>query len=151
MTSPWIPPLAELLPHAPPMVLLDEVLAFDGATARCGLTVRPGSMFVEAGRVRAVVALEYMAQCVAACAALRSRARGEPAGQGGYLVGARELRLETSGFEVGDVLEVEATLEFDGRELGTFACALSRRGERLASGVLNVYRHSAPAQREGGG
>lgn len=150
MTPLGLPPLAELLPHAPPMVLLDEVLAFDGATARCGLTVRPGSMFVESGRVRAVVALEYMAQAVAVCASLRSRARGEPAGQAGYLVGARELRLEAAGFEVGDALEVEATLEFDGRELGSFACALSRRGERLASGVLNVYRHPGP-QQEGGG
>jgi predicted hotdog family 3-hydroxylacyl-ACP dehydratase len=145
-----LPPLAELLPHAPPMVLLDEVLAFDGATARCSVTLRPGSMFVEGGRVRAVVALEHMAQCVAVCAALRSRERGEPVGQGGYLVGARELQLEAACFEVGDTLEVEATLEFDGRELGSFACNLSRRGERLASGVLNVYRHSTHQHQEGG-
>jgi predicted hotdog family 3-hydroxylacyl-ACP dehydratase len=151
MTQAGFPPLAELLPHAPPMVLLDEVLAFDGATARCGLTLRPDSMFVEGARVRAVVALEYMAQCVAVCASLRSRDRGEAAGLGGYLVGARELQLGAACFDVGDRLEVEATLEFDGRELGTFACTLSRRGERLASGVLNVYRHSAHPQQEGGG
>ena len=140
-------PVAELVPHEPPMVLLDEVTGFDGTTARCRVAIRPESMFVASGRVRAVVALEYMAQCVAVCASLRSRARGEPAGQEGYLVGARDVTLGAACFEVGDELDVEATLEFDGRELGSFACAVLRAGERVASGVLNVYRQRP----EGGG
>jgi predicted hotdog family 3-hydroxylacyl-ACP dehydratase len=80
-----------------------------------------------------------MAQAVGVCTSLRARARGEPQGAG-YLVGARELRLDVDAFVVGDVLTVEATLVFDGRELGAFDCSVTRSGEPVATGTLNVYR-----------
>jgi predicted hotdog family 3-hydroxylacyl-ACP dehydratase len=133
------PEVAELLPHEAPMVLLDEVCDFDGERARCKVAIDAESMFVDQGRMRAAVALEYMAQCVGVCTSLRGRARGEPPGSG-YLVGARELRFETSHFDVGEELLVEATLTYDGRELGSFACTVTRGDELVASGTLNVYR-----------
>ncbi len=133
------PQVTELLPHAPPMVLLDEILSFEDDTARCSVTIEPDGLFVEDRRVRAVVALEFMAQCVGVCTSLRARTRAEPLAEG-YLVGARELRYMTQYLFVGDILEVEATLVFDGRELGSFDCSLKRRGELIATGLLNVYR-----------
>lgn len=133
------PALAELLPHEAPMVLLDEVREFDGERAVCRVAIRADSMFVEDGRVRAAVALEYMAQCVGVCTSLRARARGEPQGTG-YLVGVRDLRFETAYFEVGEKLLVEATLTYDGRELGSFTCVATRGNDVVASGTLNVYR-----------
>lgn len=133
------PGVSELLPHEAPMVLVDEVCEFDGERAVCRVTIRPESMFVEAGRVRAAVALEYMAQCVGVCTSLRARARGEPLGSG-YLVGAREVRFETAYFEIGEELLVEATLTYDGRELGSFTCIVTRGDAVVVSGTLNVYR-----------
>lgn len=133
------PEVAELLPHEAPMVLLDEVCEFDGERAVCRVRLARDSMFVEAGHVRAAVALEYMAQCVGVCTSLRARARGELQGSG-YLVGARELRFQTAHFEVGEELLVEATLTYDGRELGSFTCIVTRGDEPIASGTLNVYR-----------
>ncbi len=136
------PPVAELLPHRPPMVLLDEVEWFEGDTARCRVTLRPDAPLVEDGKVRAVAALEYMAQCTGVCTTLRARERGLGPMRG-YLVGARELRLETGAFSVGDRLVVEATLDWDGREIAIFGCALWREGERLATATLSVYRRPA--------
>lgn len=136
------PEVRALLPHGEPMVLLDEVLRFDGVTAWCGVRLRSEAPFVEGGRVRAVVGLEYMAQCVGVCTALRALDRGEPLG-GGVLVGARELRFQTGHFHVGDELEVGATLTHDGRELGSFDVRIAREGEVVVAGSLNVYRTPA--------
>jgi len=133
------PAVEELLPHKAPMVLLDRILSWDGATARCGLRVREGAPFVVDGKARAAVALEYMAQCVGVCTALRSLERGEPLRMG-YLVGARTMTLAVDRFDVGDELVVAATEEADGDELGLFACETERGGSVVVSATLSVYR-----------
>jgi len=70
---------------------------------------------------------------------LRARERGEGPLRG-YLVGARELTLETDFFHVGDELVVEAVLTWDGSEIAHFDCTVARDGERLAKASLSVYR-----------
>ena len=60
--------LDELIPHRPPMVLLDAVESFDpdalSLTAR--VTITPESLFCEPEGVPNWVAIEYMAQTAAA-------------------------------------------------------------------------------------
>jgi predicted hotdog family 3-hydroxylacyl-ACP dehydratase len=129
----------EVLPHEPPMVLLDEVLFWEDKTARCRLRLREDTPLVDGGRVRSAAALEYMAQCVGVCTALRSLARNEPVRMG-YLVGARVMSLEVDYFRVGDELVVEATEDYDGGELGFYACTVRRDGALVASATLSVYR-----------
>jgi predicted hotdog family 3-hydroxylacyl-ACP dehydratase len=133
------PSLTELVPHRPPMLLLDEVVSFDGSTATCALTVRAGSMFAENGRVPSWVALEYCAQCVAAFAGLRAHAAGG-APRLGLLVAARELTLETDFFETGDRLLVDARLVFGELRVGRFECELRRAGAVVAKASLSVYQ-----------
>ena len=133
------PSPAELLPHGPEMVLLDEVVEWHDKRALCRLRLREGSPFVEGGRARSAVALEYMAQCVGVCTALGSLERGEPLRMG-YLVGVRTMTLEADYLEVGDELLVAATEEYDGGELGSFACTVHRRGELVVAATLSVYR-----------
>lgn len=134
-----LPPVASLVPHRPPMVLLDEVRAWDGATARCRLTVRPDAPFAVEGRVPAAVALEYMAQCAAVHGGLGARDRGEPA-RGGYLLGARSLSLAVDHFDAGDVLDVEARREDGDGTLEHYEAAVHRAGARVAWASLSVYR-----------
>ena len=53
----------ELLPHAPPMVLLDRVLEWDDESILAELTIGPSTPFLDVGRgVPAHVGLEWMAQ-----------------------------------------------------------------------------------------
>jgi predicted hotdog family 3-hydroxylacyl-ACP dehydratase len=141
MSSPskTLPSLGELVPHRPPMLLLDEVLAFDGDTATCAVTLREDAMFAEHGRVPAWVALEYCAQCVAAFAGLRARAEGRPP-QLGLLVAARDLVLECDFFAAGDRLVVHARLEFGELRVGRFACEVRREGAVVAKASLSVYQ-----------
>src|SRR4051812_987193 len=95
------PPVAALLPHRPPMLLLDEVCAVAQAGLTCRAVVRATSLFVREGQAHVVLALEYMAQTVAAFVGLRALARGEPI-RVGYLVGSREVVFEVDHLAVGD-------------------------------------------------
>lgn len=139
------PAITELLPHRPPMVLLDEVESFEGDSVRCVVTLRPDAPLVRDGKARAVAALEYMAQCTGACTMLRAREQ-DSGPLRGYLVGARDLRLRTDFFHVGEKLLVEAKLTWDGSEIAHFDCTVSREDELLAKGSLSVYRQPVEAE-----
>lgn len=134
-----LPAIAELVPHSAPMILLDEILGFDGARIRCRTTVRTESMFVEEDRVRAIVALEYMAQAVAAFAGMQGRAGGAPP-RVGYVLGTREMTLEAGWFMVGDELVVEAEEVWGDGRMGSFRCTVTRDGLCMAEAHINVYR-----------
>jgi predicted hotdog family 3-hydroxylacyl-ACP dehydratase len=141
--GPEMPPVEQLVPHRGPMLLLDEVRRGDAKGIECRVLLRPDSPFVEAGRVRAAVAVEYMAQCVAAWVGLQGHARGEPV-RIGYLVGAREVAFAVDEFRVGDELRIEATRVWGDDTLGHFECKVSRDGATVATGGLNVYRGPLP-------
>jgi len=132
-----LPPVGELVPHAPPMLLLDELLDAGPGRARCAVRLRQDSPFVEKGRVRAVVALEYMGQAAAALAGLEARVGGgRPAN--GFLLGTRELTLTVPFFQVGDELLVDVEAVYRDERLSSFRCRVRRAGETVAQAVLNV-------------
>jgi predicted hotdog family 3-hydroxylacyl-ACP dehydratase len=137
------PPLRELVPHRPPMLLLDRVLSYSSDVVTCEVQIHAGSLFLEDGQVPAVVGLEYMAQSVAAFAGLTARGGGQAA-RIGLLLGSRELCFATDGFQLGDRLIVEARRTWGETELGSFACKIERAGALLAWGTLTVYQGPLP-------
>jgi predicted hotdog family 3-hydroxylacyl-ACP dehydratase len=141
-----LPPLAEVVPHRPPMLLLDAVTRWEGKRIACRVVLRDDSPFVEAGRAPATLAIEYMAQSIAAHVGLRGRARGEGV-QIGYLIGARDVSLPAEDFRVGDVLRVTAAHVWGDERLGSFACVVERGGRAVASGTLSVVRAGAEQAR----
>jgi predicted hotdog family 3-hydroxylacyl-ACP dehydratase len=133
------PPIAELLPHRPPMLLLDAVVAFGDESVECTVEIRESSTFFEppAG-VPAWVALEYCAQAIAAFAGLKARSQGGKP-RLGLLVAARDFSLQTSAFSAGDMLVVRAHREFGEERVGRFACQVLRGGVAVANASLSVY------------
>ena len=132
------PPITELLPHKPPMLLLDAVTHFEDDAAECSVTIRESSTFFERGGVPAWVALEYCAQCIAAFAGLRARdGGGKP--RMGLLVAARDLTLHTDMFRAGETLLVRARREFGEERVGRFECRVTRDGAVVATASLSVY------------
>jgi predicted hotdog family 3-hydroxylacyl-ACP dehydratase len=119
------------------MLLLDEVVELTPARARCLVRLRPDSPFMEDGRVRALVALEYMGQAAAACAGAQARlAGGSPSV--GLLLGTRALELAVEYFTEGDTLTVDAERVAEDERVSSFRCRL-HRGEALAAeAVLSV-------------
>lgn len=137
--APAFPPVVELLPHRGRMLLLDEVVASGPGFTACRVVIRPDSSFVEGGRVPGLVAIEYMAQTVAAYAGLEARGQGRPV-RIGYLLGTRELSLEIDEFQVGDDLLIEVHHQFGDELIGAFDCTVRCRGRIVASGCLTVYQ-----------
>ena len=133
-------PLAELLPHAGDMILIDQVLSFDEEQIHTRVTVKPGGLFNRPdGSLPAWVGIELMAQSVAAYAGCHARRKGEPVALG-FLLGTRKFECNVEHFPAGAELSIHGlrSLE-DDNGMGVFECHL--RGEGFhASARLNVFR-----------
>lgn len=133
-------PLAELLPHAGDMILIDQVLAFDEEQIETRLNVKAGGLFNrEDGSLPAWAGIELMAQSVAAYAGCRARLQGRPVALG-FLLGTRKFECNVEHFPLGAQLHIHAlrSLE-DDNGMGVFECHLTGPGIH-ASARLNVFR-----------
>ncbi|GAA0282824.1 hotdog family protein [Pseudomonas lurida] len=133
-------PLAELIPHAGDMILIDQVLSFDEEQIHTRATVKPGGLFNRPdGSLPAWVGIELMAQSVAAYAGCHARRKGEPVALG-FLLGTRKFECNVEHFPAGAELSIHGlrSLE-DDNGMGVFECHL--RGDGFhASARLNVFR-----------
>jgi predicted hotdog family 3-hydroxylacyl-ACP dehydratase len=133
-------PSIPLVPHQPPMRLVDSVREVDGDHSTTQTRVDPQAWYADPdGAMPAWFGLELMAQTIAAFSGNRHRAAGL-APKFGYLVGTREYRCEVAAFPAGTQLEVEAKVH-DSEALGlsAFTCELRRDGAVLAHAILKVY------------
>jgi predicted hotdog family 3-hydroxylacyl-ACP dehydratase len=145
MTGSSYPPVHDVLPHAGRMVLLTSIVDHTETRTTCTVDVEPGTAFSDAdGGVPAWVALEYMAQCIAAHGGLRARAAGDPITIG-FLLGSRSVTLHTPRFTPGQRLEVEAAHVWGEQDLFSFACTVrdAGTGATLVEGTLAVARGTA--------
>ena len=128
--------LEDLLPHRPPMVLLDEVLSVDEKERSlvASATIRPEWR-------ENWSAIELMAQAAAALAGVFDRVSGSdrPA-RPGFLLGTRRIKFAVSEFEVGRRYLVTAKDVFSDAESASFECTVRDGDNVVASAVLNAYR-----------
>jgi len=139
-------PVAELLPHAGDMILIDHVESFDEDNIHVHVTVRAGGPFNrEDGSLPAWVGVELMAQTVAAYAGCRARQNQQPV-ELGFLLGTRKFECNVEHFPVGSPLQIHALRSLEDESgMGVFECHL--RGPSIqASARLNVYRPPQAAQ-----
>ncbi|MDX9675121.1 putative hotdog family 3-hydroxylacyl-ACP dehydratase [Pseudomonas sp. 29] len=135
---PW--PLAELLPHAGDMILIDSITSFDDEQIYTRLTVQPDGLFnLPDGSLPAWVGIELMAQSVAAFAGCHARQKGNPV-ELGFLLGTRKFECNVEAFPAGSELTIHGlrSLE-DDNGMGVFECHINGAGIH-ASARLNVFR-----------
>jgi len=132
--------IAELLPHAAPMILLDRAVAGDDEHFVAAVTIRPDSPFCDGEQVGAWVGLEYMAQAIAAWAGWKAYRRSQRA-KPGLLLGCRRYQSAWPAFPVGTELRVEVVVELEGENgLGSFRCRLEHAQETVASATVTVFQ-----------
>lgn len=139
-------PLAELLPHAGDMILIDRILSFDEEQIHTCLTVKPDGLFnLPDGSLPAWVGVELMAQSVAAFAGCHARLKGKPV-ELGFLLGTRKFECNVKAFPAGSELTIHGirSLE-DDNGMGVFECHINAPGIE-ASARLNVFRPPQPSQ-----
>lgn len=157
------PPLADVVPHAGGMRLLDRVVSHDADETVCLLDPDAQTLFRrDDGSLPAWAAVEYMAQCVAAHAGLSARAAGEPPPALGLFLGSRRVQLHADALPGGGPLRVRARRAGGSSEgLHAFDCALESpgTGRALVEARLSVFvprdperflREAAAAQEDGG-
>lgn len=138
-------PAEKLIPHRPPMRLVETLLSAQGDAAVVTATVAAdGPLTGESGRLEGVGLVEMLAQAYAAFQGYEDRRRGDPVRQG-FLVGVRGMRLYGEAL-AGDRLEIRVrTLA----QLEGFALAegeIWRGTERLAAGSIKLWISSEPAE-----
>lgn len=133
------PSIEQLLPHRPPMLWIDSVVAQAGDQVHCRLTVRDSHVFVVEGTVDVVVSIEWMAQTVAALVGLFDHAHAEEP-RPGYLIAVPEAQFMVDAFHVGDVLELRARRIWGDATLASFEAQVERDGALAATAQLSVYR-----------
>ena len=131
-----LPPVAQLLPHAPPMRLVDGVSRFEGAHIECTVTLQPSCPFADAsGVVDPMVLVELVAQAAAAWAALSGGGPQRP----GVVASCREAHFEEAGpLRVGDALIVRAERTAGTADFGSFVGTVVREAVPVATISLGV-------------
>lgn len=137
--TPMAWPVAELLPHGAPMILLDRVLAGDADRLVAEADLQEPNLFMNDGRIGAWVGIEYMAQAIAAWAGWQSRLRGETP-QIGFLLGTRRYHSHKPFFARGETLHIRIARQFRADNgLGQFDACIQVQGHLAAQAALSVF------------
>lgn len=142
------PPVADLLPHEPPMIVVDEILDAGDGWLESVTTVTPEHVLFDRAEnaLPGWALIELMAQTIALYAGLDAATRNEPVCVG-YLLGTRRFELRRTRFAPGEVLRVRAEREFDDPAgVSAFRCVTTDiTGDTetvVVQARINVYQDS---------
>ncbi len=147
MTKSADPELLDLLPHRPPMLLLQRVLALGADHASALVELDADAPFALPGQgVPVCVGLEYMGQTAALIAGYQLR-EGLIGPHLGFLLGSRRYRAHRDFFAPGSRLQVdvrEGVVVDD--SLANFDCTIRclASDALLAEATLSVLRRPTP-------
>ncbi|MDR2874711.1 MAG: hotdog family protein [Methylobacillus sp.] len=135
-----LPDIALLVPHAPPMRLLDRLIQADDECATTEVRIRPDSLFCTEEGVGGWVGIEYMAQSIAAHAGYTAHENGLPI-QIGFLLGARQYTCYRPFFPQGSLLRIQVKRLFlADNGTASYACTIIDENQSaLAEAALTVY------------
>jgi 3-hydroxymyristoyl/3-hydroxydecanoyl-(acyl carrier protein) dehydratase len=140
------PPPAELIPHAPPALLVERVLEVSPEGASALVVIPEDNPFVAAGRAPAFVGLEAGAQTAAVLEAV-TRREGEGGPRIGYVVAIRNARFRTPWLPSDRPLRVTVKPAGSAPPLAVYEIDL---GDGLVTGSVSTYLPVRPRQHEEG-
>ena len=140
LPDPTTLPMEELLPHRPPMLLLDRVVEVREEGMRCAAVVQADAVFVRGDRLGRCALVEYLAQTMAALVGWQGRVAGGDEVRRGYLVAARGVEFSGGPVNVGDELVVDVVQEAALGDYGSYRGEVRLRGEVVCRGNLKVMR-----------
>jgi len=135
-------PIEQVVPHDHPMILVDALVAYNATCAQCRVNITSTSNFFNDVKqsVPSYVAIEYMAQSIAAFANANEKDQGGEVAIG-FLVSSRKLKVFVSNFTLGmklDVFVEQLYVEESG--LSAFDCFIEHDGERVAEAKINIFQ-----------
>ncbi len=132
------------LPHATPMVLLEQVLQVDEQSAHCQVRISADSVLAPfltaSGELPAWFGMEIIAQAIGVWSGWHGRQHDDRKPRPGMLLGGRGYRSTSAQFPAGALLDVRVTLLMHDDKIASFEGEIAINGEVYASGRLNTYQ-----------
>lgn len=141
-------PVADYLPHRPPMLLIDDIVEWSELRAVCRTQIRPDCVFAIDGAVHPSAMIEFVAQVCAIYVGVRSARSGDPP-QIGFIMACREIDFAVDRFAVGDELTITADKTFGQKRLAAFTGTVHRGGALCATVQLSVIDAELAASQHG--
>ncbi|MDP2698555.1 hypothetical protein [Thalassospira sp.] len=141
------PPVASLVLHAAPMLLIDRVIAADEDSMQTEIYITKNSLFfIPRHGVPGYVGIEYIAQTVAAYSGWRAQ-QAEPGSKPkiGFLLGSRKMTMTRDWFAADTRLEVHVKNIFEDGEMGVFDGEIRDGNDVVVSARINVYQPEDPS------
>lgn len=138
-------PVEQLVSHRGNMLMVESLLAWDAESASVRVNPASSALFAQPdGTIPAWVALEYMAQAIAAYAGKAARAKGESV-KLGFLLGTRKFSSSVDSFHPEDPLVVTVRkLLHDESNLVLFSCHLFLNDEEVATAEIKATQPDNP-------
>ena len=132
-----------LLPHRPPMLMVDRLLAFDGSEGTVESILKPGNPFLDNdGFLYPPAMVELVAQSFAAVKGFADRRAGKAAGMG-FLVGVKRFAFfHQAG--LGERLLIRINQTGETEEFGLAEGRISCGETLLAEGSVMVFVPKEP-------
>lgn len=130
-------PVADYLPHRPPMLLIDDIVEVTDARAVCTTTIHPDCVFAIADRVHPAAMIEFVAQTCAIGVGVQGARKGEPP-RTGLILACREIAFAIDEFAVGDQLTITVHRVFGQTQMAAFSGTVSRGGQVCVTILLSV-------------
>lgn len=145
-------PAKDYLPHAAPMVLIEEVIDVGEKSAHCRVKVAKTGVLAlfltPNGALPAWFAIELMAQTVGVWSGWHGKQQGgEP--KLGMLLGGRGLKCAVAEFAADSLLDIRVEMMLRDEKLANFECAITLadnedgQHQEIAHARLNTYQPDA--------
>ena len=135
-------PVAEVVPHKDPMILIDTLISYVPDTLVTQTHITPSSPYFE-DTINAVpnyVGIEYMAQSVAALAGVEAKSRGDII-RVGFLLGSRKLKMHIPHYQLGESYQTHVTRLYQEESgLAVFDCKVFHHETLVAEANVNVFQ-----------
>lgn len=146
ITARFEPKILELIPHRPPMLLINKILSLSDKTSSAEVIIDQQTPFFETNSgVPAAIGIEFMGQTAALIAG--HQALNNPAeAKLGFLLGTRKYQSTVAYFKEDTVLEVSCIEgAMVGETLASFNCEIRYKdsSEIIATASLSVLRKPA--------
>ncbi len=137
-----LPPVADLLPHAAPMLVLESLLDWEPGRCTARMLLRADHPFVRDGHVAGVCLFEFMAQAVAACLGCEASSVGESV-RAGMVIACRSMSVDCDVVPVGAELLLRARRVRGTKSISLFETE-AELGGRVVSRAMMTLFHGGP-------
>lgn len=134
--------LSKILPHNPPMILIDDILNYDltQKTLTAIVKITEDKLFFDKSKngISSLVGIEFMAQTIGCYAYFRNKCKPPKLG---FLLGSRLFNNALDAFKNGENYKIKVNEIFTDNQIVVFDCIMyDMHGEEIASATINVYQ-----------